>query len=148
MKRAPLPTYVQNIHHGVVRHNTMALRIAFAIVYVWFGILKPLGLSPATGLVQHTLSVFPHDVISPALGVWEVIIGILFLIPRFTRVTMAMFAIHMVGTFLPMFFLPELTYAQAPVVLTLVGQYIVKNVVFVAAAGYIWSDYERGHTTG
>jgi len=142
MKRAPLPEFLQSILNVVIRHNNMALRIAFAIVYVWFGILKPLGLSPATGLVQHTLSMFPHDVIAPALGIWEVIIGVMFLIPKYTRITMAMFAVHMAGTFLPMFFQPELAYTQAPFVFTLVGQYIVKNLVFVAAAGYLWAAYE------
>lgn len=116
-------------------------------MYVWFGILKPLGLSPATGLVQVTLSWFPHDVIAPALGIWEVIIGILFLIPRYTRITLAMFAVHMAGTFLPMFFQADVAYAQPPFVFTLVGQYIVKNVVFIAAAGYLWQRYEGKRTT-
>lgn len=142
MVQRPLPSALRSLLTQIAKHNDRALRIAFAIVYGWFGILKPLGLSPATGLVQHTLSVFPHDVISPALGIWEVIIGIMFLIPKYTRITMAMFAVHMAGTFLPMFFLPDLAYTQAPFVFTLVGQYIVKNLVFVAAAGYLWSAYE------
>ena len=40
----------------------------------------------------------------------------------------------MPGTFLPLFIIPEVCFHRAPFVLTMQGQYIVKNLVLIAAA--------------
>jgi len=42
--------------------------------------------------------------------------------------------IQMAGTFLPLVLLPSVVYEGSVVRLTLEGQYIVKNVVLIAAA--------------
>jgi len=114
------------------------LRWSFAVVYIWFGALKPLGLSPAHELVELTLAWFPRPLIVGALGLWEVAIGVCFLFPRITRLTMWMFVIHMIGTFLPMVALTEVAWTRPPYALSLVGQYIVKNLVFLAAGAALW----------
>ncbi|MZH02780.1 MAG: hypothetical protein F3745_05115 [Nitrospinae bacterium] len=44
-----------------------------------------------------------------------------------------MFSIHMAGTFLPLFIIPEVVFKVAPFVPTTEGQYILKNIVFIAA---------------
>lgn len=119
------------------------LRWSFAVVYIWFGALKPFGLSPAHDLVGLTLGWFPRPLIVGALGVWEIIIGTCFLFPRITRFTLWMFVIHMVGTFLPMVMLPSVSWTQPPYGLTLVGQYIVKNLVFLAAGAALWRLHVR-----
>jgi uncharacterized membrane protein YkgB len=31
-----------------------SIRISFGVIFIWFGILKPLGLSPAEGLLKST----------------------------------------------------------------------------------------------
>jgi len=38
------------------KYGTRILRFALAIIFIWFGILKPLGLSPAADLVKNTIS--------------------------------------------------------------------------------------------
>lgn len=40
----------------------------------------------------------------------------------------------MVGTFLPLFLLPEVCFTNVPFGLTLEGQYIIKNLVVIGAA--------------
>jgi hypothetical protein len=49
------------------------------------------------------------------------------------RLTFVLFLFHMLGTFAPLFVLPELTFRMAPLAPTMEGQYILKNIVFVAA---------------
>lgn len=115
------------------RHVEWLIRWAFAIVYVWFGILKLADLSPAYDLVMQTLSLIPVDNVSALLGGWEIIIGLCFLVPRLTKITLTMFSVHIAGTFLPLFFLPSVTWLKPPYGLSLVGQYIIKNLVFIAA---------------
>jgi hypothetical protein len=53
-------------------------------------------------------------------------IGVLFLIKGAERVVLPLLAIHMVTTFLPLFFLPEVSW-QSALVPTLTGQYIIKK---------------------
>ncbi|MEX0771622.1 MAG: hypothetical protein WEB89_09645 [Balneolales bacterium] len=116
-----------------------ALRLSLAVIFVWFGILKPLGLSPASELVISTVSWLP--LFSPGqwlslIGWWEVAIGLLFL-NRFTiRLAIALLALQMVGTFLPLVLLPEVTFqaGNIPYAPTMEGQYIIKNLLIISAA--------------
>ncbi len=121
------------------RWGVRALQIALAIVFVWFGILKPLGLSPAEPLVLATVERLPF--FSPhtwlvIIGWWEVTIGVLFLFRRTIRIAIALLAGQMMGTFMPLVFLPDMTFqpGRFPYGLTLAGQYIVKNLLIIAAA--------------
>lgn len=113
---------------------TWYLRFSLALIYIWFGILKPLGVSEAQPLVLQTLAWSPLPNTVHWLGWWEVVIGILWLIPRFTRITFIMTMVHMVGTFLPFVIAPSTSYRDSIVWLTLVGQYIVKNFALVGCA--------------
>lgn len=45
--------------------------------------------------------------------------------------------LHMIFTFMPLFFFPEVSFSHAPYGFTVVGQYIVKNLVFLAALNII-----------
>ena len=59
------------------RWGITLLRYSLGIIYIWFGILKPFGLSPAQELVENTVYWFkdPSDFV-PILGRWEVVIGL------------------------------------------------------------------------
>ncbi|WP_228126435.1 hypothetical protein [Candidatus Marinarcus aquaticus] len=46
-------------------------------------------------------------------------------------------------TFTPLVILPELSFTQAPYAFTLVGQYIVKNVVFILAGILIYQESKK-----
>jgi uncharacterized membrane protein YkgB len=122
-------------------------RVSMFIVYFWFGILKVIGISPAEALVQnlseYTINYFLDDsVFIPMFGIFECIIGILFLFPRYTKFALYLFLLHMISTFLPVFMLPQDTWAFmfTP---TLVGQYIIKNLAIIATALLITVHYNK-----
>lgn len=112
-------------------------RIGLFIVFFWFGILKVIGASPASGVVSgllhQTLPFVEPTTFVFLFGVFECLIGVLFLIKGAERVVVPLLLIHMFTTFGPLIFLPEETW-QRFLVPTLEGQYIIKNVVLVAAA--------------
>ena len=110
------------------------LRISLAIIFIWFGILKPLHLSTATGLVTKTIYWFNPDWFIPFLGWWEVLIGICLLYKPLIRFGIFIMFLQMAGTFLPLILLPDIVYIKFPFVLSLEGQYIIKNLVLIAAA--------------
>lgn len=110
------------------------LRYSIGVVFVWFGALKPLGLSPAAELVANTVYLVPPELFVPVLGVWEVLIGLCLLYRPLIRLGVLLLFLQMPGTFLPLVLLPEVTFVQFPHALTLEGQYIIKNLVMIAAA--------------
>ena len=118
------------------------LRIGIGVIFIWFGVLKPLGLSPAAELLANTVYWWTPEIVVPAIGWWEVDIGITFLIPQLTRVAIFLLAVQMPGTFLPLVLLPEVCFTVIPWGLTLEGQYIVKNLVIIGAALVIGSTIE------
>ena len=121
------------------RWGTLAVRISFGIIFIWFGILKPLGISSAEPLVIATvpwLPVFDGGTWVSIIGWWEVAIGIAFLFRRTIRVAVALLALQMVGTFMPLVLLPDVTFQAGhfPYGPTLEGQYIIKNLMIISAA--------------
>ena len=111
------------------------LRYSLGVIYIWFGILKPFGLSPAQELVENTVYWFDNPkTFVPILGWWEVVIGLTMCIKPLIRVSIFLLFIQMPGTFLPLILLPEVCFSNFPFGLTLEGQYIVKNLIIISAA--------------
>jgi uncharacterized membrane protein YkgB len=127
-------TSLSNIIFSVEWFN----RLALFVVFFWFGFLKILKISPAEQLVTHLheatiASLIPIDSFLLILGAGECLIGLVWLFPKWTKLAFWIFIFHMFATFLPLLFLPKDTW-QNTMVLTLTGQYIIKNVVLVASA--------------
>ena len=112
-------------------------RIGLFVVFFWFGILKVIGASPDSPLVQalfeRTIHFMPFPVFLVAFGLFEMLIGILFLIRGCERVVIPLLFLHMITTFMPLFLVPQATWTGF-LVPTLEGQYIIKNLVIIAAA--------------
>lgn len=116
-----------------------AIRISFAVIFVWFGALKPLGLSAAEPLVLNTVAWMPFlepQVWLAIIGFWEIGIGLFFISLRTTRLAILLLFLQMSGTFLPLFILPEVTFQPGgiPFLPTIEGQYIIKNLMILSAA--------------
>jgi len=121
------------------RWGTLALRISMGIIFIWFGILKPLGISPAEPLVLATVDwmpLFDAKVWLHIIGWWEVVIGVMFLFKRTLRIAIGLLALQMVGTFLPLLILSDVTFqsGRIPYGPTMEGQYIIKNLLIISAA--------------
>ena len=116
------------------RVSLPALRISLGVIFIWFGLLKVFGESPANDLITKTVYWFNPDVFIPILGIWEAAIGLCLLFASFNRLGLFLLALQMPGTFLPLVLLPEVCFISFPFNLTLEGQYIVKNLVLIGAA--------------
>jgi uncharacterized membrane protein YphA (DoxX/SURF4 family) len=128
----------QNIAEKMRFLSVPALRISFGIIFFWFGILKPFGLSSAEGLLKATVAWMPFG--SPGqwlivIGWWEVVIGFFFLFRYTTRIAIALLFIQMIGTFIPLVVMPDITFQNGnPLLPTLEGQYIIKNLMIISGA--------------
>ncbi len=124
-------------------------RLALFIVYFWFGALKLFDLSPANPMVadllQATMPFWPFSNFIIWFALFEMLIGLLFLIPRCEKAAFWLFVSHMVTTVMPLFFIPAMTW-QGFLTPTLEGQYIIKNIVLVALALFVYSSNEYAPT--
>jgi uncharacterized membrane protein YphA (DoxX/SURF4 family) len=115
------------------------LRISIGIIYIWFGMLKYFpGVSPAEDLAKETIHLLTFGLIGPdlsllLLAVWETVIGVFLIAGLFKRISFWLVLVHMICTFTPLVLLPQLSFTQMPFSLTLVGQYIIKNIVIICA---------------
>ena len=111
-----------------------ALRLALGVIFFWFGALKVLGVSPVLSLVQQTYSFVPVHPFFLLLGFWEMGIGCGLIFNRALRLTLIFLCIHLSGTFLALLQAPSLFFLHDnPLWLTTEGEFVVKNLVLVAA---------------
>lgn len=115
-------------------HGTLFLRISLGVVFIWFGLLKPLWASPASDLVARTVYWVDPRWFVPFLGWWEVLIGVGLIVRPLNRMAILLLFLQMPGTFLPLILLPDVCFTHVPWAPTLEGQYIIKNLVLISAA--------------
>lgn len=122
-------------------------RFSLFLVYFWFGILKVFDLSPATPLVnalqEQTLPFIQAQQFIFLFGVFEVLLGVGFLVRRLTTIVFYVFLFHMVTTIMPLFILPQAVWVSF-LVPTLEGQYIIKNIVLISLALFIYNYNKKG----
>ena len=118
-------------------------RIALFVIFFWFGILKIFDSSPANPLVENllkkTLPFITFDTFIVLLGLFEMLIGVAFLIKGFERLAIILLIPHMATTFMPLILLPDATW-QRFLIPTLEGQYIIKNLLIISLALVIGSN--------
>ena len=117
--------------------NDYLLRIPLFIIFFWFGLLKVIELSPARVLIIDTVYWMPF--LSPeqwviVIGYWEMAIGLFFLAKK--RRSMRCYScfykwgnIHAFG-FIALDYISKCKLFLP----TLEGQYIIKNIIIIAAA--------------
>ena len=123
--------------HFFRRVSVPLARFGLFIIFFWFGLLKVVGLSPASPLVQalfeQTITLMSFSTFIILFGLFEMLIGVLFLIRGAERIVIPLLFLHMITTLMPLFLLPQVTWSRF-LVPTLEGQYIIKNIALIAAA--------------
>ncbi|MER6995718.1 DoxX family protein [Streptomyces sp. NPDC000410] len=141
--------WLSSFSAGYRRRETAALRVSVGVLYLWFGVLKLIpGLSPAQDIATHAMSVMtfhmvPPSVSQPLLAAMEVLIGVGLITGRLLPLTLAVFFVHMAGVFATLAILPGEVW-QHPFVPSMEGQYIIKNLVLVAACLSVATAAVRG----
>ena len=115
------------------------LSLTIGLVYFFFGVLKFFpSLSPAEDLAIKTidmlsLGLIPDRVSIVLLAALETGIGLMLILGWKRRIAIYLALGHMICTFTPLFFFPDLAFTQPTYFPSLLGQYIGKNIIIVAA---------------
>ena len=146
----PLEPVDAGITAWMARHGVTFTRVALGIVFFWFGVIKFVPeWSPASDLAVRTMAKLTGGSVAPgvalkALATWEILIGLGLLTRKFLRITLLMLFLQMPGTMLPLVFFPDETFRAFPHAPTIEGQYIIKNLVIVAAAIVVGATVRGG----
>ena len=146
----PLGRMDARIAEWMARYSVVMARVALGVVFLWFGVLKFFpGLSDAAPLAGRTMSTLTLGFVPPHVGVpilatWECGIGLGFLTGLFTRATIFLLVLQLPGTFAPLVLFPAETWKQWPYAPTLEGQYIIKNLVVIAAGLLVGATVRGG----
>lgn len=126
------------------RWSIPALRISLAIVFIWFGAMKIFDVTPVADLVARTVYWFDPSWVVPVLGVFEVIVGLGLLFRIALRMVLGLFALQMLGTFLVLALLPDVSFENGnPLLLTVEGEFVVKNLVLLSAGMVVGATVRR-----
>lgn len=142
---------VENVVHAtLVRHAITALRITVGGVFLAFGLLKFFpGVSPAESLAIETIEGLTFGLVPWRLGILaiatlECFIGICLLANRWMRAAIWMLSIQLVGVLAPLALLPGRLFSGPYGAPTLEGQYVLKDIILVAAGMVIAAGTFRG----
>ena len=107
-------------------------------------------MSPAEGLATRTIQLLSFGLIEPQvsiliLAVWETVIGVGLLTGLFLREILLLLFLQMLGTLTPVFLFPAEVFRSVPLVPTLEGQYIIKNLVLISAGIVIGATVRGGY---
>ena len=120
--------------HFMSEYGPRLLRCSLAVVFIWFGALKISGRSPVADLVTHTVYWLPADRFISILGIWEVLVGVGLLFRFVLRLTLLLFWLLLAGTSLVLVLRPDIAFQGGnPLLLTMEGEFVVKNLVLIAA---------------
>ena len=140
----------RRITHWMANNGVTILRVALGIVFLWFGFLKFFpGVSSEEGLATRTIAaisfgLIPSQAARVLLATWECAIGLGLVTDKAMRLTLLLLFVQMMGTLLPLVLFPGETFARAPFVPTLQGQFIIKNFILVAAAIVVGATVRGG----
>ncbi len=135
------------INRWLVTHSITLLRVALGGIFLAFGLLKFFpGLSPIEDLATRTTEVLSFGLITGrgamvVIATLECVIGLLFVTGRFLRVGVWLLGAQMLGAMSPLMLFPGELFPGSLHAPTLVAQYIIKDVVLVAAGMVIASTW-------
>ena len=121
------------------KRAAQVLSYSLAVVFIWFGLLKLAGVSPVVELVQTTYPWLPEPFFIRVLGGGELLIGLLLLGKRTRRWGVVLLLLQMLGIFGGLLLHPEIYFSSGkPYLLTMAGEFVIKNLVLLAAAYILW----------
>lgn len=115
-------------------YGHLFVRLSLGIIFIWFGALKFYPDVQINEIVSRTVYWFDPKIFIPILAVWEIAIGAGLLFRFFLRTTLFLLFFQMIGSFLPLVILPQVCFVKPPFILSVEGQYIIKNLLIISSA--------------
>ena len=127
------PRSILDFNSWYRQHEVLLLRIAVGVVFIWFGSLKILDMSPVMKMLASSFSFLAAPPGLILLGIFEVILGVGLLVPATARLAAALTVLHLIGTFSLFLIAPSVLFHPSFPIVTFEGEFVVKNIVLITA---------------
>lgn len=123
----------------LAQHSVTLLRLSLGLVFLIFGALKFMpGLSPAQDLAVRTVEtltfgIVPSDLSRYFVAGLETTIGVILLTGWRLRVGVGLLGLAMIGILAPLVLFPDRLFGGTLFAPTLEAQYVLKDIVLLAA---------------
>ena len=125
-----------------LRYGHWLHRVSLGVLFIWFGLLKPLGHKTTTSILAHTIYWGEPANMVVMLGWWEVAIGVCLLFRPLVRVAVLLLMIRLPGVLLAFVLKPDVCFFSFPFAPTPEGQYLIKDLVlFIATLAIVGSTH-------
>jgi putative oxidoreductase len=134
----------------LVAHSLTVLRLSLGAIFLFFGALKFVPrLSPAQDLATRTTDVLSFGLVPAGLSIvlvaaLECTIGLGLISGRFLRLTLVLLGFQMIGAMSPLFLFGGELFGGPYHAPTLLGQYVLKDVVLVSVGLVLGSTMHGG----
>jgi uncharacterized membrane protein YphA (DoxX/SURF4 family) len=141
------------LHRFLRDHSIGILRVVLGLVILAFGVLKFFpGVSPAEELTKMTtdklsFGLVPGHVAIVIVAALETTIGLLLVTGRFLRIAVYLLFGQLIGILAPLVLFTDRLFAGPHSAPTLEGQYVVKDLIIVAA-GFVVASTLPGIVPG
>jgi uncharacterized membrane protein YkgB len=125
------------LSQGLRNNEARLLRLALGSVFVWFGALKLLGETSVLSIIQSSYPILARAPYLQTLGLVETILGLGVLLGWHVRTFAALIVIHLSGTLVVPFLAPSVVFDPSFPILTLQGEFVVKNLVLIIVAALL-----------
>jgi uncharacterized membrane protein YkgB len=133
----------QRLLEFVAHYGHWIHRISLGLLFIWFGLLKPLGHKTTTSILAHTIYFGKPEVTVQVLGWWEVAIGICLLVRPLVRLAVLLLLVRLPGVILAFILKPEVCFFSFPFAPTPEGQYLIKDlVIFIATLAIVGTVHD------
>lgn len=121
----------------------LCLRISLGIVFFWFGILKLFNASPVISIIEKALPPLlgESQLFMFILAFVEMLIGVALLANRFVKLAAGVMIVHLLVATGSVLFTQGFT-PRFPM-LSLAGEFVMKNLVLVAAGFVLISEKDE-----
>ncbi|MGH2749636.1 MAG: hypothetical protein ACRDK3_01990 [Actinomycetota bacterium] len=134
-RKRPRPRPGERLNELLRVAAPLMLRISLGITFIWFGGLKLADEPTLPASLVAALTPFVDPGVSvPLMGALEVVLGAGLLLGRRMPIFLGAVALHLSGTFLVLLLRPDVAFVDGnPLLLSVEGEYVVKNLVLLAA---------------
>ncbi len=140
----------KRLNRWLVRHSVALLRVTLGGIFLGFGVLKFFpGVSPAAALAEQTFGILTFGLVPAAVArvltaILECAIGLCFITGKGLRVGVWLLGVQMLGALSPLLLLAGEMFSGPHRAPSLEGQYVIKDVVLVAAGMVIAATVRGG----
>ncbi len=126
----------------------IAIRIFFAIIFIWFGILKIFGSAPESSLLDDVLGWIPWLSTQQCvliLGGFEVLIGALFIFKSTVKTSTALLFVLLITMLFPLFIRTKILFIKNgfPYLPSLTGQFYFRYLMTLMGAIIIGGNLKK-----